>query len=229
MLGSCEWKATIFFFFFFGYLRSYNSEKYVLFNIIIDPSAAVLRASVGRLGRSGVVGRDWVHDLVLGPVDAQVQPREQAVLELIADELILQVGVAAGLEIALQVLVLGVGRDGLLVGVVRGQLLDAVDEVLFKVHLADVRGALVDDGVVGQRGGVRVRQDVDVQGAALVVAGEDGLKVHRAVRVRLLDAAQPGQTPGLLPGVVPVLEALLDDATVDASGIGLCMTRKKKG
>lgn len=69
-------------------------------------------------------------------------------------------------------------------------LLHTVDEVLVKVHLSDVRGCRVDEGVVGLRLGVDVCHDVDVCCAAGVVAGEDGFELDYAVSVGLLYAAE---------------------------------------
>lgn len=51
-------------------------------------------------------------------------------------------------------------------------------------------GGEVEDGAVGVGGGVEVDEDVDVGGAADVVAGDEGLEEGDAVVVGLLDAAE---------------------------------------
>lgn len=47
--------------------------------------------------------------------------------------------------------VCGVGGDGLVVGVVRGSLLDLAEEILLDVELADMRDCAALDGIVGKQ------------------------------------------------------------------------------
>lgn len=161
-----------------------------------------------------------LNNLILRRIDAKAQPRENALLQLVTYQLILHKRIPARLQVRLQQEVLVIRRARLLIVLVRRQPLHGVDEILVKVHLPDMRCPDVDDGVVGQRGSGQVRQDVDVNRAARVVARKDGLKVHGAVAVCPLDAAEPRRAPGVLPSIISVFKAFLDYAAIDADGIG---------
>lgn len=93
------------------------------------------------------------------------------------------------MDVLLQDKVFIVGCKGLLVGRVRRILLHAVDEILVKVHLPDVRCRRVDEGIVGLRLGVDVCHDVDVCCPAGVVTREERFELGYAVGVGLLYAA----------------------------------------
>jgi len=67
----------------------------------------------------------------------------------------------------------GVWRDGF----------DLRDEVLVEEELADVRDVAAGVGAVGVLGAVEVGEDVDVSGAAGVVAWEEGLELSDALVV----------------------------------------------
>lgn len=110
--------------------------------------------------------------------------------------------------------ILLVGQVLLLVGVVRVLLLDLVVEGLVEVQLAEVVGAAAGVRVVGQQGVALGGQDVDVVGAAAVVAREDGVELDDALGVGLGYAAQEG-------GVEAGLAGALGDARVDSGGVGL--------
>jgi len=86
--------------------------------------------------------------------------------------------------------VLGVFHLGLPICVVRGELRNRVDQILVEEELARVGGLEIPYGVVGFWGGAQVGHDVDVRGAAGVVAGEICLELDNAVGIRLLGAAQ---------------------------------------
>lgn len=83
-----------------------------------------------------------------------------------------------------------------------------------------MRGGEVEDGAVGVGRGVEVDEDVDVWGAAGVVAGHEGLEKSDAVVVGLLDATEEsGVEVGGVGGGVAV--AAGGDAGVDAGGVAV--------
>lgn len=162
-----------------------------------------------------------IHLATAGTIDAETQPSQDAIRHCIPKKRILHERVTTSANILLQDKVLVVGRDGLVVARVRRLPLDARDEVLVKVHLPDVTRRHVDDGVVGQRLGVQVRQHVDVRRAAKVVAREDCLELHHAVVVGLLQATEEGRLP--VGGVGRARTVVVGyDAAVDAGGVCLC-------
>lgn len=156
-----------------------------------------------------------------GGVDAKGQPGEEAVADVVTEQGVLHHGVdAISLSLLAEDAVVGVGGELLGVGVVGGGQLDLGDEVLVEEGLADVAGVVVAaEGAVGVEGGVGVDHDVDVGGTAGVVAGEDGLELGDAVRVGLLDAAEPGVVDVGLVGAVAVSAG--HDARVDTGGIAV--------
>lgn len=96
--------------------------------------------------------------------------------------------------------ILLVGQVLLLVGIVGILLLDLVVQSLVEVQLAEVVGAAAGVRVVGQQGVALGGQDVDVVGAAAVVAREDGVELDDALGVRLGYAAQKGGVQAGLAG-----------------------------
>jgi hypothetical protein len=153
-------------------------------------------------------------------VDAVSQPGKQTLGDSVAEQGVLDNGVVLLVGDAGEPHVDGVGGQGQLVLRVRVDLLNLVNKVLVKVRLADV--AAVDE--VAQRlvlvaGGVCMGQDVDVGGAAEVVAREESLELGNAVLVGRLDAASPGLVD--VVDVVDVAVAGVDDTRVDAGRVGV--------
>lgn len=201
-------------------------------------------AAVGNTSRLVVGGRGRDRAGV-GRVDAERQPAQEAVLDGVAQQHVLDDGVARGGPLEEEA-VLRVGRELLGVGGVYRVGLDLVDEGLVEVDLADVGGRQVDEGVVGGGGGVEVDQDVNVLqpgvsamdlsrgegtgvpagvktygGAAGVVTGDEGVKVGDALRVGGLDPAKPrGVEVGAVRGGVAV--AARRDSAVDSGRVGGC-------
>ena len=188
------------------------------------PAGAAARAGVGVGDTSLLVERSGGADgLARGGIDAEAQPAEQAVFDRVAEEDVLHEGVARGGLLG-EDGVLRVGGQGLGVGRVGGSGLDAGDEVLVEEGLpdvADVGG--VDEGAVGEGGGVGVHHDVDVRRAARVVAREEGVELRRAVGVGLLHAAEEG---GVDVGRVAVAVAVGHHARVDARRVAVCDKRR---
>jgi len=108
--------------------------------------------------------------VVLARVDANGGPRQDAVLDRITQQRVVEerIGRRVGRLVG-QDTVLRVGQDALLVGVVWGRLLDLVDEALIEEELADVRDLAAREGVVREYLGAKVSNDVDVDAAASVV------------------------------------------------------------
>ena len=125
-------------------------------------------------------------------VDTDEDPREDAVGGGITEKSIVQEDVVlisrlAGSDAIAQVL-----RQFLGVGDIRLDGLDGRDQVLVPEELADVSSDAAVPGLVGQDSGLLDGQDVDVGGAASVVAGELGVELRNAVYVGDLSASVEG-------------------------------------
>lgn len=162
-------------------------------------------------GRADLVGQSRV--------DRQDDPGQETILDRIAELDISEDGVAGG-GLDEEDLVVGVGGDGLGVGVVGVEQLDLVADALVPEGLANVRKGGVVDGAVLADGGVGVvQQRVDVGGAAGVVAREDGVERGDALLVGGLEAAQPGQVEDT--DVVRVAVAGVGRARVDTGRVAV--------
>lgn len=82
-----------------------------------------------------------------------------------------------------------------------------------------MRGGAASVGAVAKHGTVEVRKDVDVGGAAGVVAGKYGGKLGDAVVLGGLEAAEEGGVE--VGGVGGVAVAVGYDAGVDAGGVAV--------
>lgn len=82
-----------------------------------------------------------------------------------------------------------------------------------------MRGGSAAVGAVAEDGAVEVGEDVDVRGAAGVVAREDGGELRDAVVLGGLEAAEEGGVE--VGGVGDVAVAGGDDAGVDAGGVAV--------
>lgn len=137
--------------------------------------------------------------LVGGEVDEDGEVGEDAVLELAAEDDVVDEGVVLGgglLGVDAVVLVegqaLGVGEVGLVE-------LDGRDQALVEEELADVVGLAVRQvRAVGQHRRVLRAHHVDVRGPARVVTGENRVKFYHSVVVRDLDAAAVGRVQAAL-------------------------------
>lgn len=168
----------------------------------------ILKVGSGRGNSTGV-----------GNVDAKAQPRQQTFANSIAKQNVVHDGVTRSL-LLLEDAVLGIGRQRLGVGSIHALELDRVNEVLVEEHLADVGSLKVDEGAVGEGLSVQVHHDVDVRGAARVVAREERRELNDAVLVSRLDAAQPRVVDvGRVRGSHAV--ALGRDAAVDTGGVAV--------
>lgn len=159
-------------------------------------------ADVGHVHSDELPSHDALGDVLVLLVEQDVAHDRVGELGLLAE-----VGVVFVLDEVLLVLA---------VALVLAHLLD---ELLVEEHLAGVGGDIVLDGVVGEGlGSGGVGHDMDVRGAAGVVAREVGAEPDGAVGVGLLEAAVEG-----LEGVVGVGVAgavgVGDDAGVDAGGV----------
>lgn len=145
----------------------------------------------------------------LGGVDAEGDPGEQTVGQVITEVSELEHGVhAIGVSLGRQDAVVGVGGDGLGVVGVRVDGVGIVDQVLVKESLADVAGAdVVAERAVLVHGDVGVDEDVDVGGTAGVVAREDGLEHGHTVLIGLLNTAE---------------ESLVDVGCVAGVAVAIC-------
>lgn len=166
---------------------------------------------LAEVGSNAVV----VIGLVVGRgVDTNLDPGEETVGDILAqvDELGEGVVGLVGLEDGPHVLGVGGDLDG--VGVVGGEFLDGLAQRLRPEELADVGdGSIPDgDGAIGHQGRVCVRQQVGVDGTALVVAGEDGLELDDTVVVGELDTTEEGGVQAGLAGL---------DAGVDTGGVAV--------
>lgn len=158
-----------------------------------------------------------------GRVDTERQPAEQAVLNSVAEQDVLNEGVAGG-GLLLEDAVVLVEGEGLRVGGVDGRGLNLVDEVLVEEDLPDVRGRRVEEGAVIAGGGVQVHHHVDVGRAASVVAREQRVEAGNSVGVGRLDATREGRVQvGGVAGRVAV--AVGGDARIDAGGVASYGTR----
>lgn len=128
--------------------------------------------------------------LNIGAVDTIGHPSKEPVGNRVAQQGVLEKGVNVG-GLSGQDAVLGIGGQGLGIGVVRRVGLDRGDEGLVKETLADVARlyVVVAQRAVGEQGGVLVDKGVNVRGAAGVVTGEDGGKLGHAVGVGRGNAA----------------------------------------
>ena len=171
----------------------------------VSNAAALVEGSGGRNGAGE------------GGVDAEADPAEQTLGDGRAEVDVVDDGVA-DLRALLEEHVLGVEGVRLGVGVVDGLGLDFGDEVLVEVDLADVRGRVGLDRVVGEHGRVDVHHDVDMVGATGVVTREEGFELGDAVGVGLLETAEEG---GVQVGGVTVAVPAGGDAGVDACGVAV--------
>lgn len=142
----------------------------------------------------GVVG------VVGSSVDTDLDPGEQAVLDAVTEVQELREGVvgAGGLLDTPHIVgiagnVLGVGGVG--IGVLNGGAQDLVPEEL--ANVGDAAGAHLKGAIVTVDGRVEVSQQVGVDGAAVVVTGEDGLEGDNTILIGLLDTAEEGRVPAV--------------------------------
>lgn len=160
-----------------------------------------------------VIVRSSRHRLRDRRVNADRDPREDTVRDIITEENVRRHGVA-GRGLLAEDTVLGVCGKRLGVGRVRRRRLHLGDQVLVEEQLADVRDGAAGEGLVGVGRRVDVRQDVDVRRATRVVAREQRHELQHAVVVGDLDSAQGRVVQvGRVVGVAVVLS---DDAAVDA-------------
>lgn len=141
-----------------------------------------------------VVERSWCDSAALGGVDTESDPSKEAIGQLVTEVGELEEGIdTISGSLLGQDAVVGVGGDLLGVVTVGRDLVGCVDQVLVEERLADVaRGDLIAEGAVGVDGGIGVDKNVDVGGAARLVAGEGRLELSNTVGIGGLDAAQPG-------------------------------------
>lgn len=152
-------------------------------------------------------------------VDTKNNPGEEAVLDAVAELDVVKEGVggAVGLGLGGDDAIVGVGGVGLGVGVVGVEQLDLVADGLVPEGLADVRGGQVVDGAVLADGGVLVQDGVDVDGAAGVVAREEGVEGGDALLVGGLEAAEEGLVEDR--GVLRVAVAGVGGSGVDSGRV----------
>lgn len=132
-----------------------------------------------------------VGGLVGSGVDEDGDEGEQAVGQRVAEAHVVDEGVVVGRRLPDADAVLRVRRQRLLVRAVRRRGLRLQDQVLVEEQLPDVRWrpAVCHVRVVREQRRVCCRHQVDVWRAPRVVAREDGVELHHAVFVGLLDAA----------------------------------------
>lgn len=124
-------------------------------------------------------------------VDAEAQPRQQAVSDPLAQQHVLHDRVRRTGR-SVQDRVPAVGGELLFVGRVRGLLFHFGDQVLVEIQLADVRSRRVEQGAISLSLGLEMDCDVDVGCSTCVVAGEDGMELNCAVGVGFLDPTEHG-------------------------------------
>ena len=133
-------------------------------------------------------------------------------------------GVAALAEVTLEELVLIVCGQGLLVARVGLLFLYLGNQILVKVHLADMRSGGVNDGTIGVRCGIGVQQDVDVVCAANVMTRKQGRELDCTICVSLLKAAQERAVPiGLVRWSRSIL--VRDYTSVHAGRVAFCTSQ----
>lgn len=156
-------------------------------------TAATARGRVSNTTRLVVEGSRG-DSAALSGVDAESNPCEQAVAQLITEIGELEEGVdAISGSLLRQNAVISICGDLLGVIAVGRDLISEVDEILVEECLADMAGGdLIAEGSVRIDSGVRVDQDVNMGGSARVVAGEGCLELGNTVGIGRLDAAQPG-------------------------------------
>lgn len=140
----------------------------------------------------GVVG------VVGSGVDTDLDPGEQTVLDAVTEVQELREGIvgAGGLldtphVVGIASNILGVGGVG--VGVLNSGTQDLVPEELADV--GDAASAHLKGAVVAVDGGVKVGQEMGVDGAAVVVTGEDGLEGNNTILIGLLNTTKEGGVP----------------------------------
>lgn len=196
---------------------SFCGSKEELMEISLPRSArsagAATETSVDTAALLVVSSRGVAVRVVGSGVDTDGDEGQEAILEAVADEDVVDEGVVVGGGLAGGDAVAGGEDEALGVGAVGAGLLDGGDELLVEEDLADVVRLADDVRLVGQDLGVLADEQVDVVRAALVVAREDGVELGHAVAVRLLDAAQEGRVQAAL--------AAGRDARVDADGVAV--------
>lgn len=135
-------------------------------------------------------------------IDANSDVRQNAISRTLAKTNVRHEGIVEVRGSILGETILLVGQVLLLVGVVGVLLLNLVVQGLVEVQLAEVVGAAAGVRVVGQQGVALGGQDVDVVGAAAVVAREDGVELDDALGVGLGYAAQEGGVQAGLAGAL---------------------------
>lgn len=160
-----------------------------------SPRSAGATATVSSVNTTTLLvvsSRGVVVRVVSSSVDTNSDKGQEALLEGGAEEDVVDEGVVVGGGLAGGDAVAGGEDEALGVGAVGRGLLDGRDELLVEEDLANVVRLAHDVGRVGQDLRVLADQQVDVVGAALVVAGEDGVELDDAVGVGLLNTAQEG-------------------------------------
>lgn len=156
--------------------------------------------------------------VALSQIHTQRNPSKDSILNIIPKFHVVKNRIGVHVSLDSEDSVIGVVHNlDAVVRVRRDVGVDVVDEVLVEEELADVRHVAAGQGAVGQLVGACVGDDVDVGGAAVVVAGEDGLEGCDTVGVRLGDAAEEGGVD--VGGVSVVAVAAGDDAAVDAGRV----------
>lgn len=132
-------------------------------------------------------------------VDSNLDPCEQAIVEVISEVNVLREGVVGTVGLFDAPHVLGIGSHILGVGVVGIGILNGGAEHFVPEKLADVGDAAGAnlESLVGEKGCIQVGKKVSVRRTAFVVAGEDAFKGGHTVTVSLLNTTQVGRVPAV--------------------------------
>jgi hypothetical protein len=152
-------------------------------------------------------------------VDPNYDPSKEAILDAVPEEDVVEDGIRIAVRrlLGAEHVVLGVGGEGLGVGVVGAEGLDLGGQGLVPEELTDVGHVAHGQRPVRQGRGVGVHDGVQVVGPASIVARVDGGELDDAVAVRLLDAAEGGVIQVACVRTVAVVAGL--DAAVDTRGV----------
>lgn len=141
-------------------------EGSVPHNLVLSRRGAITATTEVAVGYTtrGIQGRSSVDSLDQCGVDTESNPAQETVLNSVAEQNVLNEGVAGGSLLG-QDTVLGVGGEILGVPNIGGSGLNLGDQVLIEEDLANVRSRSVQEGTVGSGSSVKVNQCVDVGGA----------------------------------------------------------------
>lgn len=174
--------------------RRHTSTRRTTRTITATTTAHSLAISIGvpavlpQIGCNAII---VVIRIIRRRIDTDLNPRKQPILNLLAQIHILRERIVSCTSLLDTPHVFVVGDNVLRVRVVGVCGLDGGAEVFGPEELAvlgDAAGACLKS-VVGEEGGVEMGEEVGVDGAAGVVAGEDSVEVDKAVVVGALDAA----------------------------------------